>query len=169
MVIWQPAPRRILGERGIYIFNAKFKWVILKIKAKMTLLQFLAISPLIMVWFQKFKNRVTADDLLYQFIYTYTDFWCILTLWERKGIDAFLRTGSIRVNTFKVAYFKIYFNGRWWNFSFFVYMIYFFNNYCSCYKVLEYLVGRCLCGIFSLVQDHRRVHKHFMFDAYILK
>ncbi len=27
------------------------------------------------------------------------DFWRILTLWERKGVDAFWRTGSIRVNT----------------------------------------------------------------------
>ena len=25
------------------------------------------------------------------------DFLCILTLWERKGVDTFLRTGSIRV------------------------------------------------------------------------
>ena len=33
----------------------------------MTFLQFLAISPLIMVRFEKFKNRVTAGDLLYHF------------------------------------------------------------------------------------------------------
>ena len=41
VIIWQPAPRRIFfGGGGIYIFNAKFKWAILKIKAKITLLQF---------------------------------------------------------------------------------------------------------------------------------
>ena len=40
LVIKQPAPRRILGGGGIYNFKARFKWAILKIKAKMTLLQF---------------------------------------------------------------------------------------------------------------------------------
>ncbi len=40
LVIKQPAPERIFGGGGIYNFKAKFKWVILKIKAKMTLLQF---------------------------------------------------------------------------------------------------------------------------------
>ncbi len=36
IVIKQPSPRRTFGEGGIYNFKVKFKWAILKIKAKMT-------------------------------------------------------------------------------------------------------------------------------------
>ncbi len=39
-MINQPAPRRILRGGGIYNFKARFKWAILKMKAKMTLLQY---------------------------------------------------------------------------------------------------------------------------------
>ncbi len=60
----QPAPRRIFDGGGIYNFKAKFNWTILKnLKQKSVYFSFLAISPLIMVRFQKIKSWLTAQDL----------------------------------------------------------------------------------------------------------
>ncbi len=58
-------------------------------------------SILVMVWFQKSKNRLTAQDLLYQFVALRT----LFALWERRGVDAFWRSGSLRV---KKPAFKIF-------------------------------------------------------------
>ena len=54
----------------MYNFKAKFKWAILKIKAKMTLLRFFGLISLSYgpISKKKKKNRLTAQDLFYQFM-----------------------------------------------------------------------------------------------------
>ena len=76
-----PAARRILGGGGIYNFKAEFNWAILKINLKVTLLQFSGLISQIMVRFQKLKNRLSAQDLLYQFIFG------TLRVFNLKGIN----------------------------------------------------------------------------------
>ena len=58
----------------MYNFKARFKCAILKIKAKMTLLQFFGHISLGYGPISKLKNRLTAQDLLYQFMAPWTLF-----------------------------------------------------------------------------------------------
>ena len=46
-----------------------------------------------MAQFQKFKNSVTAEDLIYHFM-AYIGILRIFTLWRHKGFDTFYALGA---------------------------------------------------------------------------
>ncbi len=77
----------------MYNFKPRFKWAILKMKAKMTLLQFFGHISLSYGPISKFKNRLTAEDLRYQFM----ALWMLFgALGEYRG-RRFWCSGSLRV------------------------------------------------------------------------
>ena len=90
LVIKQPAPRRILGGGGIYNFKARFKWAILKIKAKMTLHQFF--WPYLPKLLSNFSSAYSSGPPLsiYDLLDAFWRYWSVggrrfLALLEPKG------------------------------------------------------------------------------------
>ena len=68
MLLWDfghqtACSQKVFRGGAIYNFKAKIKWAILKIKAKMTLLQLLTISQLIMVRFKKKQTYSSGPPL----------------------------------------------------------------------------------------------------------
>ncbi len=64
----RPSPRANMKRTRYPTFTLDFKWAILMLGEKMTLVQFLDISPLIMARFEKFKNWLIAESVLYHFL-----------------------------------------------------------------------------------------------------